>query len=454
MEEKIKPYPYQERGIKKGLEFKRFINGDDMGLGKTLQSIVTVERAHATPCLVICPSSLKINWEREIKKFTNLNPLILTDSIKSTFPYYLSMKMYDVAIVNYESLRKYFVIEAKKGFKLKDVVFQPSINLFKSVILDESTRVKDAGAQQTKFSRGICAGKEYVIMLTGTPVVNGPGDMATQLAIMDRTKDFGGYGKFLHDYGDENSNLEELQVKLKQTCYFRREKKEVLDDLPELTRSTIITPISNEIEYRTCLEDLKKYLSEYKNCSESEIRKKMRMKALVKFMNLRAIASLGKVSAAIEFIRDCGCQITIFCSQHVIVDKLKKEFPDAVSVTGRDSPILKQYAIDSFQKGESRIIICSIKAAGVGITLTAGNQELFIELPWTYADLTQCECRQYRIGQKTAVNSYIMLGDKTIDERIYGLIMGKKSIASRITGACDDIPNDEKYFNELMSCIT
>jgi SWI/SNF-related matrix-associated actin-dependent regulator of chromatin subfamily A-like protein 1 len=450
---KITPYPYQKEGIKKSLEQKRLINGDDMGLGKTFEAIATIAVSGATPALVVCPSSLKINWEREIEKFTNLRPLVLTDSIKATFPYYLSMKMYDVTIVNYESLRKYFVIEAKTGFRLKDVIFQPSINLFKSVILDESHRCKDPSAQQTKFVRGICAGKEYVIMLTGTPVVNVPADIATQIAIMGRIKEFGGYGKFLHDYG-EDGNLEELQQRIKASCYFRREKKDVLKDLPKLTRSTIITPISNKEEYETCYEDLKKYLSEYKNCSDDEIRRKMQMKALVKFMNLRSIASLGKVDAAIDFIRDISKQIVVFCSQHVIVDRLKEVFPDAVTVTGRDSQRLKQYAIDSFQKGQSRIIICSIKAAGVGITLTSGNEELFIELPWTYADLTQCEARCDRIGQKLPVSSYLMLGDQTIDEHIYSLIMGKKSIASRITGACDDIPNDEKYFNELMSCIT
>ena len=76
---KFKPYPFQEVGISKTLAMKRVINGDDMGCGKTAQSIVSVERAGATPCLVICPASLKINWEREVRNFTDLNPLVLTD---------------------------------------------------------------------------------------------------------------------------------------------------------------------------------------------------------------------------------------------------------------------------------------------------------------------------------------------------------------------------------------
>ena len=135
-----------------------------MGLGKTMQALITIETAKATPALIVCPSSLKINWERETMKFTSLRPLILTDSVKSTFPYFIgSMNMYDVVICNYESLRKYFVVSAPKGFKLKDVIFQSVIKQFKSVIFDESHKVKDPSSQQTKFAKGIASGKEYIM---------------------------------------------------------------------------------------------------------------------------------------------------------------------------------------------------------------------------------------------------------------------------------------------------
>ena len=158
-----KPYPYQEEGIKMTLSMKRCINGDEMGLGKTGQAIVSVARAKATPCLVICPASLKINWQREVENFTDLRPLILTDSIKSTFPYFIGkMNLFDVVIVNYESLRKYFVVKAEKGAKLKDIVFQDVIKMFKSVIIDESHRCKNPATATARFCMGICHGKEYV----------------------------------------------------------------------------------------------------------------------------------------------------------------------------------------------------------------------------------------------------------------------------------------------------
>ena len=153
---KVQPYPYQVDGIVYGLQHHRLIIGDEPGLGKTLQSIGIVDTAPAYPCLVICPSSLKINWQREFEKFTDKKAVVLDNATRTTWPYLLRMGMYHVAIVNYESLRKYFVwdiVSGSKEFRLKDVVFSENIRLFKSVIIDESHRVKDPAAQQSIFTK-------------------------------------------------------------------------------------------------------------------------------------------------------------------------------------------------------------------------------------------------------------------------------------------------------------
>lgn len=444
-----KPYPYQEAGVAKTLSMKRCINGDEMGLGKTGQAIVSVARAKATPCLVICPASLKINWQREVENFTDLRPLILTDSIKSTFPYFIGkMNLFDVVIVNYESLRKYFVVKAEKGAKLKDIVFQDVIKMFKSVIIDESHRCKNPATATARFCMGICHGKEYVNMLTGTPVVNDTMDLATQLCILGRIADFGGYSNFINTYGD-GKNLDQLNTILHESCYFRRSKKEVLKDLPDLTRSKVIVELCNREEYDLCEQDLRTWLKEYKEMTDAEIKKKMRKEALVRFMNLRTLAGKGKVDAAITFLNDTSEQVVVFCEHHDIVDELTNAFPDAVCVTGRQNAAQKQAAIDAFQAGERRIIICSIKAAGVGLTLTASSNILFVELCWTMADLSQCESRCHRNGQKNAVNSWVLIGNHSIDRYLFQLIMDKGSMANTITGAEDDAIKDERYFDEL-----
>ncbi len=453
---KVEPYPYQKEGILFGLEKKRLIIGDEPGLGKTLQSIGIADCANAYPCLVICPASLKINWQREFEKFTDKRALVLDNQTRTTWPYLLRMGVYQVAIVNYESLRKYFVwdIKTNGAFRLKDVVFCPEIRQFRSVIIDESHRVKDPSAQQTIFAKGITSGKPYIVLLSGTPVVNHPRDLVAQLSIMERLTEFGGRGKFLADYGEKDSDLSRLSELLYERCMIRREKKAVLTDLPDKTRVDLYVDISNREEYTVAENDLKKYLEEYTECTDVEIRRKMRMKALVKFMTLRSLSAKGKVKQAVDFISNhlaSDRPLVVFCSYHEIVDELRKHFPKSVSITGRESIVEKQAAVDSFQAGRAKLAICSIKAAGVGLTLTASSSVAFVEFPWTYADCCQCEDRCHRIGQKANVTCYYLLGEQTIDHKLYQIIHEKKSIANQIMGTDDDIPTDRLYFDELAN---
>ena len=445
---KIQPYPYQLKGIARGLQLKRFMNCDEPGLGKTLQSIATINLADAFPCLVVCPSSLKINWLREWEKFTDKKAMILTDKVRDTWTFFFQTGMHQVFIVNYESLKKYFVQRIKKaeGWTLRDVEFRNSINLFKSVIIDESHRCKSASTQQAKFCKGICTGKEWVIELTGTPVVNRPKDLIPQLAILNRMDDFGGYKPFVNRYCSgqrEASNLKELNFNLWKYCMFRREKSLVLTDLPDKIRQVNTCEITNRKEYMDAERDLIMYLQKYKDADDEKIEKALRGEVMVRINILRQISARGKVRDVIEFVKDFrenGKKIILFCSLHEVVDQLKRYFPTAVSVTGRDSQDEKQRAVDSFQNNpKADIIICSIKAAGVGLTLTASSNVAFVEFPWTYADCCQCEDRAHRIGQKDSVTCYYFLGRRTIDEKVYRIIQEKKNIANAVTGSTEDI---------------
>ena len=445
---KIQPYPYQLKGIARGLELKRFMNCDEPGLGKTLQSIATINIAGAFPCLVICPSSLKINWMREWEKFTDKKAMILTDKVRDTWTFFFQTGMHQVFIVNYESLKKYFLQRIKKseGWTLRDVEFRNSINLFKSVIIDESHRCKSASTQQAKFCKGICTGKEWIIELTGTPVVNRPKDLIPQLAILNRMEDFGGYKPFVNRYCSgqrEASNLKELNFNLWKYCMFRREKSLVLTDLPDKIRQVNTCEITNRKEYVDAERDLIMYLQKYKDADDEKIEKALRGEVMVRINILRQISARGKVRDVIEFVKDFrenGKKIILFCSLHEVVDQLKRYFPTAVSVTGRDSQDDKQRAVDAFQNNpKTDIIICSIKAAGVGLTLTASSNVAFVEFPWTYADCCQCEDRAHRIGQKDSVTCYYFLGRRTIDEKVYRIIQEKKNIANAVTGSTEDI---------------
>ena len=445
---KIEPYPYQLQGIARGLQLKRFINGDDMGLGKTLEAIATINKANAFPCLVICPNVVKINWQREWAKFTDKKAMVLTDSVRESWPFFWQTGMNQVFIVNYESLRKYFVRRITKSEKwtLKDVEFHQTINLFKSVIIDESHKVKSTSTQQSKFCKGIASGKEYIILLTGTPVVNKPNDLVCQLGIMDRMIDFGGWKYFMSRYcsgPNGASNLKELNFMLWKICFFRREKSKVLTQLPDKVRRVMSWDITNRKEYQDAERDLIDYLKRYKEADDEKIQKSLKGEVRVRIGILKDITARGKLKEVIDFVKDFrenGKKIILFCNLHEIVDRLLAAFPSAVCVTGRQNMEEKQASVDAFQKSpKTDIIICSIKAASAGITLTAASDVAFIELPWTYAECDQAESRAHRIGQKDSVNCYYLLGRRTIDQKLYRIIEEKKHISNAILGAEDNI---------------
>lgn len=445
---KVQPYPYQLQGIARGLQLKRFINGDDMGLGKTLESIATINKADAFPCLVICPNVVKINWQREWHKFTDKKAMVLTDSVRDSWPFFWQTGMNQVFIVNYESLRKYFVRRITKAEKwtLKDVEFHNTIKLFKSVIIDESHKVKSTATQQTKFCKGIASGKEYIILLTRTPVVNKPKDLVAQLGIMDRMIDMGGWKGFMLRYcsgPNQASNLKELNYKLWQHCFFRREKSKVLTQLPDKVRQIVSCEITNRKEYMDAERDLIDYLKRYKEADDEKIQKSLKGEVMVRIGILKDITARGKLKEVIDFVKDFrenGKKIILFCNLHEIVDRLMIAFPSAVCVTGRQNMQEKQASVDAFQKNpKTDVIICSIKAASAGITLTAASDVAFIELPWTYADCDQAESRAHRIGQKDSVNCYYLLGRRTIDQKLYRIIEEKKHISNAVLGAEDNI---------------
>lgn len=445
---KIEPYPYQLQGIARGLQLKRFINGDDMGLGKTLEAIATINKANAFPCLVICPNVVKINWQREWAKFTDKKAMVLTDSVRESWPFFWQTGMNQVFIVNYESLRKYFVRRITKSEKwtLKDVEFHQTINLFKSVIIDESHKVKSTSTQQSKFCKGIASGKEYIILLTGTPVVNKPNDLVCQLGIMDRMIDFGGWKYFMSRYcsgPNGASNLKELNFMLWKNCFFRREKSKVLTQLPDKVRQVMSCDITNRKEYQDAERDLIDYLKRYKEADDEKIQKSLKGEVMVRIGILKDITARGKLKEVIDFVKDFrenGKKIILFCNLHEIVDRLLAAFPSAVCVTGRQNMEEKQASVDAFQKSsKTDIIICSIKAASAGITLTAASDVAFIELPWTYADCDQAESRAHRIGQKDSVNCYYLLGRRTIEQKLYRIIEEKKHISNAVLGAEDNI---------------
>jgi SWI/SNF-related matrix-associated actin-dependent regulator 1 of chromatin subfamily A len=455
IELKRKLFPYQTNGVAYALEKKRVIVGDEPGLGKTGQAIATIMAANQFPCLVICPASLKINWQREWELWTNKKARVIDPAIARYMDRWIDAGMIDVFIINYESLKKYFVqsINKPEGKKLtiKDIVFNKKKDLFKSVIVDESHRCKDIGTQQTKFVRGIAKDKEWCLLLTGTPVVNKPKDLVAQLGIMGRMEDFGNYKYFVQRYcGGNNgaSNLKELNYKLNTTCFYRRAKSDVLKDLPAKMRQVVVCEIDDKhrMEYNKAEADLKEYLVKFKQADDEKVERALRGEVMVRIGILKNISARGKLKDVRDYIQDTldsGEKLVVFLHLKEVFYSLFSMFPNAVSIVGDNTSDERQKAVDSFQNDPNcKLILCSMQAAGVGLTLTASSRVAFVEQGWHPAMHDQCEDRCHRIGQQDSVQCTYFLGKDTIDEWVYQIIQDKRKITNEITGAEDDVSVD------------
>ena len=462
---------YQAEGVAYGMEKLHFINGDAPGLGKSFQTIATIYALNAWPALIICPASLRRNWQLEWEKFVGIKAMILNDSVKKTWPTFYGMGMCKVFIVNYESLKKYFVLDIVKNekgkFKLSNVKFNSNINIFESVAIDELHKIKDPTTMVSKLVRGVCAKKKVVIGLTGTPIVNKPKDLVAQLLAIGQLEAVAGnYKHFMNRYcggmaGAGATNLEELNYKLKTTCFFQRLKKDVLKDLPDKVHQIVYCDITTRDEYNKASTDLANYLKENKDKTDAEVAKSMRGAVMVKIGILKQISARGKmneVSEYIEEIVDADEKVGVFLHHKEIANFVKEKFPSTLLYTGAQSDEEKDRAVHEFQKckkcnvrfenhinsdhehvpSDSKIIALSTKAGGVGLTLTAASRMAVIELPWHPADCEQIESRFHRMSQKNSVQCTYFLGKDTIDEHIYDIIEKKRAIADTVLGVSDD----------------
>lgn len=447
---KRQPFEYQKRGIAYAIKHKRVIVGDEPGLGKTGQSIGACIGAGRKCILVICPATLKENWKREWELWSDYKPMVISDKTKKTWSTYYKVGMVNVFIVNYESLKKYFVasISTPEGKKLRlnHIHFVPEISLFDAIIIDEVHRCKDGKTQQAKFCMGICKEKEFVLALTGTPVVNKPLDLISQLYIINKLEMFGGYKGFINRYCQgqrEASNLQELNYYLRKNCFYRRQKSEVLKDLPDKARSIIKCEITTRAEYIKAERDLEAYLRENLKKTEGQITTALRGEVMVLLGILKKISARGKILDVVEHVNsvvESGEKIVVFAWHKEIVRDLQQHIPGAVTIVGDNTMEERQHAVDSFQKDPSvQVIICNIKSGGVGITLTASSRVAFIELPWHAADADQCEDRCHRIGQKDSVQCTYFNGDRTVDEYIYSIIEAKRNVANQVTGSENNV---------------
>jgi SWI/SNF-related matrix-associated actin-dependent regulator 1 of chromatin subfamily A len=467
---KVEPYLYQKQGIAYNLTHDNVLIGDPPGVGKTIQAIATILGADVFPCLVICPNHLKLNWKQEVENLTTKKAVLINEKVLKHASQYFDSGYIQFGIINYESLPKYFAHEMKRSEvtnKVTNVELNGFEKQFRSVIWDEVHECNNTKTQRYKISIAISKSPliKKRLALSGTPIKNKLSELMNELRLIDALGTFGGTKGFAARYvGFEKTkfgskerpqNLEELQYLLRKNCYYRREKHEVLKQLPDKLRQIIKVDIDNRREYEEALHNFKQFLEEKKRLNPDEIEKSMRAEILVQMMYLIQISARGKMKAIKDFIEDMNSQgekVVTFCHHKEVRESFMEKFPEAVQIAGGMTIEEKDKSVKSFQNDESVMnIIVSMKAGSTGITLTAASKVVSIELPWTPDILEQCEDRCHRIGAKDTVNAYYFLGENTIDEKMYEIINKKRMLSKSALGTNEKVETMVHGSNDIFS---
>ena len=441
--------PYQKAGVAYAANARRTFIADEMGLGKTIQAIATLEYLSARdgdtyPAVVVCPPSLVLNWAYEISKWVP-HRRVSSVTNRKTFP---DKGSYDVVVIGYSNIQAWQAQLLEHG----------------AYVFDESHYCKTSTAQRTKAAVKIARSSKKntpVLCLTGTPVTNRPAEYASQLDILGRLKDFGGlwgfYRRYCAAYQDRfgqwnlsgNSHLDELNERLRGACYIRRTKDQVLSELPPVVHSRLVVDGSAAAmkDYVKAEQDILMYIAERArqlaieqglpsyNAAMSAMIRAEANEHLVRLSVLRRLAAKAKMEAALEWIQervDNGKKVVVAAHHRDVVEEIARKFGDLRIQGGMKVEEVEENKrkFQTLSVEEAPVIVLSIQAAKTGHTLTSSEECLFMELPWTPADVDQTYSRLHRIGQKGSVTATYMLTSGTIDEYIYSLIDNKRTVVN------------------------
>jgi len=442
------PMEHQKIAIEKLLANNKFILADDMGLGKTTAAVIASMESGAKKVLIVCPASLKINWDREIKNYTDRKVLIVEGrKWGSTFDYY---------IINYDILKNYHTTEKSEDSDDYKLLVNEKFDL---AIVDEAHYVSNATANRTRLLNDVLETIPKVWLLTGTPMTSRPINYFNLLKIVDSplTLNWQSYVRryckgYQFTVGNRKvwntsgaSNLDELRERTK-SYVLRRMKTDILD-LPE----KIVTPVFVELTSKMYDEELE----EFTRISNDKKDNETISVTLNRLMKIRQLIAYEKIPYTCEIIDKCldqGKKVIVFTNFTMSLDMLHEKYKkNSVILNGSMSKEKKQESVDRFQNEDKiKIFISNIVAGGVGITLTAGEVVVMNDLSFVPAHHSQAEDRAYRYGQKNSVLVYYPVFENTVEKIIYNILQKKKGIIDQVMG---DGEYSESFSKDLLKSL-
>ena len=425
------PLEHQKEAVEKLAGSRRFILADDMGLGKTTATIIAALETGSKKILIICPASLKINWQREIENYSD-RPVYIAEGKKFSTES-------DFVIVNYDILKNFHDTDPKK--KNGSILNQSNFDL---VILDEAHMISNPQSQRTKIINHFVKDIKRVWLLTGTPMTSRPMNYYNLLNIIESpvAQNWMAYAiRYCQGYqfmaGRRKvwnvtgaSNLEELRDRTSKQI-LRRLKEDVLD-LPD----KIISPVYLRLKSKEYEELMGEYYDWFDNKKDESSSLTVQFS---KLMKVRKVIANEKTKQTIEFaenIIEQGKKVIIFTNFTDTLQTIYQHFgKQAVYLDGSCSKPHRQNAVDEFQENDKiKVFVGNLKAAGVGLTLTAAEVVIMNDLSFVPAEHAQAEDRAYRYGQKSNVLVYYPLYENTIEGAVYDILNRKKEIIRTVMG--------------------
>jgi SWI/SNF-related matrix-associated actin-dependent regulator 1 of chromatin subfamily A len=439
------PMEHQKIAIEKLLANDKFILADDMGLGKTTSAVIASLESGAKKVLIVCPASLKINWQREIGNYSDKKVLIVEGrKWGSTFDYY---------IINYDIIKNYHTTDKSEDSDDYKLLVNAKFDL---AIVDEAHYISNATANRTRLLNDVLDQIPKVWLLTGTPMTSRPINYFNLLKIVESplTLNWQSYVRryckgYQFNVGNRKvwntsgaSNLDELRERTKNIV-LRRMKTDILD-LPE----KIVTPVFVELSskmYDEELEEFTRITNDKKNDETISV-------TLNRLMKIRQLIAYEKIPYTCELIDKCieqGKKVIVLTNFTMSLDMIHEKYKkNSVTLDGRMNKDKRQENVDRFQTDDKiKVFIGNIKAAGVGITLTAAEVVIMNDLSFVPADHSQGEDRAYRYGQKNSVLVYYPVFENTIEKIIYNILQKKKNVIDQVMG---DGEYSESFSKDLL----
>ncbi len=420
------------------------ILADDMGLGKTMQVLALLlsqknESPEYSLSLVVCPSSLVLNWESEANRFApELRVVAVSGAAPRRAELLQSVQNADLLITSYDSLKR-------------DVENYQSLH-FQYEIIDEAQYVKNHNTQNAKAVKMVKSRVRFA--LTGTPVEN---SLAELWSIYDYLMPgyLFSYGKFRKKLetpivrSNESSAVEKLR-RLVQPFILRRLKKDVLRELPEKTETVLYAEMAEEQEklYLANVALTKEKLAVESEAGESGRNKLVILAMLTKLRQLCCDPSLlyedyhggsAKLELCMELVESCveaGHKLLLFSQftsmLQIIEQRLKTMGIGYYKLVGSTNPSERLALVNAFNADQTPAFLISLKAGGTGLNLTGADVVIHYDPWWNVSAQNQATDRAHRIGQKNKVQIYKLIAKKTIEEKILEMQQDKAELADKI----------------------